>query len=30
MITMLRFYRIDEPIPLHDLSFVTVVSKPQS
>src|SRR4051812_12669148 len=30
MITILRFYRIDEPIPLHDLSFVTVVSKPQS
>ena len=30
MITMLCFYRIDEPIPLHDLSFVTVVSKPQS
>src|ERR1044071_7105171 len=30
MITILRFYRIDEPIPLHDISFVTVVSKPQS
>src|SRR3954470_5481488 len=28
MITMIRFYRIDEPIPLHDLSFVIVVSKP--
>src|ERR1041384_2471116 len=30
IITMLRFHRIGEPIPLHDLSFVTVVSKPQS
>src|SRR3954471_13277016 len=24
------FFRIVEPIPLHDLSFVTVLSKPQS